>query len=170
MTKISKTPLHPQVLPFGNQLSSGNIAPAYCRKAPASESRALRSGPFLAAKILIILEKSLYFSEFREHSEFPSRLHIPWSCTEGTIGQEDSWVMWPEPPNPQQTSQTQGFSFWKRIAKHECVLPGTEASNNLLQYLGKELDHLVVVNEGWSHLEKNCWLWARYSPKWSLEP
>lgn len=91
--------------------SIGNTVPAYCRKAPALESRALHSAPFSDTTILTILEKSLYFSEFSGHPDYASRLKSPWSCMEGTISQENSWMTRPVLPTLQQIHQTQGFGL-----------------------------------------------------------
>lgn len=43
----------------------------------ALELRAQGSGPFSDTKTPMTLEKSVYFPEFSDHSEFPSRLNSP---------------------------------------------------------------------------------------------
>lgn len=58
------------------------------------ESRALGSGSFSDTKIPMTLEKSLSFSEFSDHSEFPSGLITP--ALKVQLARKLSWAKWPE--------------------------------------------------------------------------
>lgn len=138
--------------------------PVYYGRALALEPRALSSGPVSDTKTPMTLEKSLAFSEFGDHSQLPSGLNTPWSCTEGTISKHNSGTRRPELLNQQQIHQTQRLLnprlFSNRGAPKMSAFSLGHRPVKGAATLEKVLGHSFVITKVGS-LEKNCQVSAR---------
>lgn len=132
-----------------------------CRKTSNLGVKTLDSGRFSDTRIPVILEKSLYFSELSDHSEFPSRLKKysrVLSCRK-TAGQVTSAATSAANPPDPAAANSKALCFFFLTQEHQTWVYSSLNSNHLLQYLGKVLGHpftAIKVGVPWKTWVRVC--------------